>query len=147
MRKRFTAAIILTILITSAYADITGNGDSRVRPHLDIIDLATYGKRTDNIHYFYRAPLNIAVDIGEGYFFKTKLGYNAAANFAKLGTGTMLTGISLNSAGCSDVSLLNPVLERFDCREKCTKGPAPRYDCYAITRRPLSPSPVIECPQ
>jgi hypothetical protein len=106
MRKLITTAILFTIIITSAYADITMTGDARVRPRLDIIDLGSYGNRTDNIYYFYRARLNIAADIGDGYFFKTKLGYNGAANFAKFGTGTLPTGISLSSAGRSPLSFM-----------------------------------------
>jgi hypothetical protein len=106
MRKLFTTAILFTLIITSAYADITMTGDARVRPRLDIVDLASYGNRTDNIYYFYRARLNFAADIGDGYFFKTKLGYNGAANFAKFGTGTLPTGISLSSAGRSPLSFM-----------------------------------------
>ena len=106
MRKLFTTAIILTIIVTGAYADITMSGDARVRPRLDIIDLGSYGNRTDNIYYFYRARLDIAADIGDGYFFKTKLGYNGAANFDKFGTGTLPTGISLSSAGRSPLSFM-----------------------------------------
>ncbi|NQV42993.1 MAG: hypothetical protein HQ506_11625 [Candidatus Marinimicrobia bacterium] len=106
MRNLFTATILLTIIITGAYADIIMTGDARVRPRLDIVDLGSYGNRTDNIYYFYRARLNIAADIGDGYFFKTQLGYNGAANFAKFGTGTLPTGISLPSAGRSEVSFM-----------------------------------------
>ena len=107
MRKLFTTTIILTIIITGTYADITMTGDARVRPRLDIIDLGSYGNRTDNIYYFYRARLNVAADIGEGYFFKTKLGYNGAANFAKFGTGTKpIASVSLASAGRSTLSFM-----------------------------------------
>jgi hypothetical protein len=106
VRKLFTTAIILTIIINGAYADITMTGDARVRPRLDIVDLGSYGNRTDNIYYFYRARLNVAADIGDGYFFKTKLGYNGAANFAKFGTGTLPTGISQSSAGRSPLSFM-----------------------------------------
>jgi len=106
MKKLLTAVILLTLIITGAYADITITGDARVRPRLDIVDLGSYDNRTDNIYYFYRARLNIAADIGDGYFFKTKLGYNGAANFAKFGTGTLPTGISLASAGRSPLSFM-----------------------------------------
>ena len=106
MQKLFTTTIILTLILTGAYADITMTGDARVRPRLDIVDLGSYGNRTDNIYYFYRARLNIAADIGDGYFFKTKLGYNGAANFTKFGTGTLPTGISLSSAGRSSLSFM-----------------------------------------
>ena len=106
MRKLFTTTVILTMIITGAYADIAMSGDARVRPRLDIVDLGSYGNRTDNIYYFYRARLNVASDIGDGYFFKTKLGYNGAANFAKFGTGTLPTGISLSSAGRSPLSFM-----------------------------------------
>jgi hypothetical protein len=106
VQKLFTTTIILTIILTGAYADISMTGDARVRPRLDIIDLGSSVNRTDNIYYFYRARLNIAADIGEGYFFKTKLGYNGAANFAKFGTGTLPTGISLASAGRSPLSFM-----------------------------------------
>ena len=106
MKKLFTAVILLTLVITGAYADIKMTGDARVRPRLDIVDQGSYDNRTDNIYYFYRARLNVAADIGEGYFFKTKLGYNGAANFAKFGTGTLPTGISLASAGRSPLSFM-----------------------------------------
>ena len=106
MQKLITTAILLTIIYTGAYADIVMTGDARVRPRRDIVDLGRYGNRTDNIYYFYRARLNVAADIGDGYFFKTKLGYNGAANFAKFGTGTLPTGISLSSAGRSPLSFM-----------------------------------------
>ena len=107
MRKLFTTTILFIILITSAYADITWTGDARVRPRLDIIDLGSYGNRTDNIYYFYRARLNMKADIGDGYFFKTTLSYNGAANFAKFGTGTTpVSSVSLASAGRSPLSFM-----------------------------------------
>jgi len=106
VRKLFTTAILFTTIIAGAYADITMTGDARVRPRLDIIDQGSSVNRTDNIYHFYRARLNIAADIGDGYFFKTKLGYNGAANFAKFGTGTLPTGISLSSAGRSTLSFM-----------------------------------------
>jgi hypothetical protein len=106
VQKHFTFTIIFLSILTGAYADITMTGDARVRPRLDIVDLGTYGNRTDNIYYFYRARLNVAADIGDGYFFKTKIGYNGAANFAKFGTGTLPTGISLSSAGRSPLSFM-----------------------------------------
>jgi hypothetical protein len=107
MHKLYTSLIILTIVITGTYADISITGDARVRPRLDIVDQGSYGNRTDNIYYFYRARLNIAADIGEGYFFKTKLGYNGAANFAKFGTGTKpVVSVSLASAGRSTLSFM-----------------------------------------
>ena len=106
MRKLLTTAIILTTILTGAYADITMTGDARVRPRLDIVDMGSYGNRTDNVYYFYRARLNIVADIGDGYYFKTKLGYNGAANFAKFGTGVTPTGISLSSAGRSTISFM-----------------------------------------
>ena len=106
MQKLFTTAILFTIIITGAYADITMTGDARVRPRLDIVDQGSYDNRTDNVYYFYRARLNVAADIGDGYYFKTKLGYNGAANFAKFGTGTLPTGISLSSAGRSPLSFM-----------------------------------------
>jgi hypothetical protein len=106
VQKLITTAILLTIIFTGAYADIVMTGDARVRPRLDIVDLGSDGNRTDNIYYFYRARLNVAADIGDGYFFKTKLGYNGAANFAKFGTGTLPTGISLSSAGRSPLSFM-----------------------------------------
>ena len=105
MRKLFTTAIILTIMITGAYADITMAGDARVRPRLDIVDQGSYGNRTDNIYYYYRARLYVAADIGSGYFFKTKLSFNGADNFAKFGTGDLsLPGVSLSSAGRTTLS-------------------------------------------
>jgi hypothetical protein len=107
MRQFFTSLIILTIVITGTYADITMSGDARVRPRLDIVDQGSYDNRTDNIYYFYRARLNVAADIGAGYFFKTKLGYNGAANFAKFGTGTTpVASVSLASAGRSTLSFI-----------------------------------------
>jgi len=106
MRKLITSLITLTLIVTGVFADITISGDARVRPRLDIVELGSYGNRTDNIYYFYRARLNLKADIGDDYFFKTKLGYNGAANFAKFGTGTLPTGISLSSAGRSPLSFM-----------------------------------------
>jgi len=106
MRKFCTFLLFLTIIISGIYADIIITGDARVRPRLDIIDNGSYDNRTDNFYYFYRARLNVGADIGEGYYFKTKLGYNGAANFDKFGTGALPTGISLSSAGRSPLSFM-----------------------------------------
>ena len=106
MRKTYTILMVLILITTGVYADITLSGDARVRPRLDIVDLGEFGNRTDNIYYFYRARLNVAADIGDGYFFKTKLGFNGAANFAKFGTGATPTGTSLSSSGRSTLSFM-----------------------------------------
>ena len=107
MQQFFTSLIIVIIVTTHTYAEITMSGDAHVRPRLDMVDLGSYGNRTDNIYYFYRARLNVAADIGDGYFFKTKLGHNGAANFAKFGTGTKpVASVSLASAGRSTLSFM-----------------------------------------
>ena len=107
MRKLISISLTMTLMLAGAYADITLSGDARVRPRLDIIDLGSYGNQTDNVYYFYRARLNVAADIGDGYFFKTKIGYNGAANFAKFGTGTVpISSLSIASAGRSELSYM-----------------------------------------
>jgi len=106
MRKSYTWLIVLMLLITGVYADITISGDARVRPRIDVIDNGEFGNKTTDAYYLYRARILIAADIGEGYFFKTRLGHNGVAYWiGKFGTGD-LPSSSTSNAGRGSVDFM-----------------------------------------
>ena len=106
MRKTYTWLIVLILIITGVFADVTISGDARVRPRLDIKDNGTYGNKTNDIYYLYRARILISADIGEGYFFKTRLGHNGVAYWVgKFGTGA-LPSSSTSNAGRGSVDFM-----------------------------------------
>ena len=107
MRKTYSWLIIMLLIVSGVFADITITGDARVRPRLDIVDLGEYGPKTENIYYFYRGRILLAADIGDGYYFKTRVGHNGAAYFSKFGTGTIpISSVSLSSAGRQSLSFM-----------------------------------------
>ncbi len=107
MRKTYTWLIMLMIVVTGVLADITITGDARVRPRLDVRDNGAYGNITSDIYYLYRARLLLSADIGNGYFFTTRLGHNGAAYWVgKFGTGDPPSSISMSSAGRGSVDFM-----------------------------------------
>ena len=107
MRKTYTWLIILMLIATGLFADITITGDARVRPRMDIKDYGDYGNTTSDIYYLYRARLLLSADIGDGYFFKTRLGHNGVAYWTgKFGTGSTPSGASIASAGRGTVDFM-----------------------------------------
>jgi hypothetical protein len=106
MRKSISFLLLL-ILMTGAYADITLSGDARVRPRLDVKDYGQYGIQSSDFYYLYRARLLLSADIGDGYFFKTRLGHNGVAYWiGSFGTGTTPNGLSNPAAGRGTVSFM-----------------------------------------
>ena len=74
----------LLFLFSILAAEISISGDARFRPRLDI-KKNDDGKSTSDMYYLYRARLNLKADIGEGWFFSTKLSSNEIANMTKMG--------------------------------------------------------------
>ena len=107
MRKTYTWLIILMLLITGIYADVTITGDARVRPRLDIKDNGEFGNKTSDMYYLYRARLKVAADIGDGYFFKTMLASHGVAWWTgKFGTGATPNAASQPGAGRGSVNFM-----------------------------------------
>ena len=65
-------------------SDIQFSGDARFRPRYDIKENGD-GSSTADLYYMYRARLNMKADIGEGWFFNSKLGMNQISGHEKLG--------------------------------------------------------------
>tara|TARA_B100000945_G_scaffold112879_1_gene89406 strand:+ start:51 stop:1088 length:1038 start_codon:yes stop_codon:yes gene_type:complete len=82
MKKILLSIIALSFLMS----EIQFSGDARFRPRYDI---KKYGdgetSDTADLYYMYRARLNMKADIGEGWFFNSKLGINQISGHAKLG--------------------------------------------------------------
>ena len=77
--------LFIIISISISFADIYISGDARVRPRLDIKDNPEDNvKKQSDLYYLYRARLNIKADIGEGYFFRAKLGTNEVSAISKM---------------------------------------------------------------
>ena len=107
MRKIRLLSLIILGVLSGANAEITLSGDARVRPRLDVKDNGEFGNKTEDIYYLYRARIQLAADIGDGYFFKTRLGHNGAAYWTgKFGEGTTPTSTSLTGSGRGTVDFM-----------------------------------------
>jgi len=107
MRKTYTWLIVVVLITTAAYADITLSGDARVRPRLDVTDQGDFGSNSSDFYYLYWARLNVKATIGDGYYFKTTLAHNGAGFFVgKFGTGTLPSSVSYSSAGRGSVDFM-----------------------------------------
>ena len=87
--------LLIIISISISFADIYISGDARVRPRYDVRENYAGNKKVSDLYYLYRARLNIKSEIGEGYFFSSKLGTNEIAAISKMasdGEHTSLTG-------------------------------------------------------
>ena len=88
---------ILLSLIAFSFlmSDIQFSGDARFRPRYDIIENGD-GSSTSDLYYLYRARLNMKANIGEGWFFNSKLGTLGVAGMTKIGTSDTEPG-NINS--------------------------------------------------
>ena len=77
--------IFSTIFLSFILAEINFSGDARIRPRLDIKDYGADNGKSLDFYYLYRARLNIDANIGEGWFFKSKLGTNDVSGMVKMG--------------------------------------------------------------
>ena len=89
MRKTILSILSLSLLLADTYyidnaGSISISGDARFRPRYDIKEYAD-GSSTSDLYYLYRARLNMAADIGDGWFFNTKLGTLGVAGMTKIG--------------------------------------------------------------
>ena len=99
--------LIFILLISNVYAEITFSGDARLRPRFDVKDNGEYGTKSEDFYYYYRARLMIKADIGDGYFFNTRLGHNGSAYWTgKFGTGVTPSSLSNPSAGRGSVDFM-----------------------------------------
>ena len=111
MRRFIAVFLMLIFVVTASYAQITITGDARVRPRMDIKTYGDYPSngmdKTHNNYYLYRARILLSADIGDGYYFKTRLGHNWIAYWAGFfGTGTKPHALSLAAAGRSSVDFM-----------------------------------------
>ncbi len=104
--------MILLILFSISFSAIEISGDARLRPRYDIKNYAD-GTNTYDMYYMYRARLNFNSDIGDGWFFKSRIGYNGAASISKMADDdiTLWSDGNLN-AGRPLLSFLNLYLGR-----------------------------------
>jgi hypothetical protein len=99
--------LVIMLFLTNAYAEITFSGDARIRPRFDVKDNGEYGTTSEDFYYYYRARLMIKADIGDGYFFNTRLGHNAGAYWTgKFGTGSLPSSLSNPNAGRGTVDFM-----------------------------------------
>jgi hypothetical protein len=99
--------VLFALIVSSVYAEITLSGDARLRPRFDVKDNGEYGTKSEDFYYYYRARLMIEANIGDGYYFNTRLGHNAATYWiGKFGTGTAPNSLSNPSAGRGSVDFM-----------------------------------------
>ena len=80
-----------------------------MRPRFDITkeEKADGTSTKTNVYYLYRAKLNLAADIGEGWHFHTTLAHNGLAMWAgKFGEGDVPNDASLETAGRASVDFM-----------------------------------------
>ena len=77
--------ILCLISFSFLMSTIHINGDARIRPRYDIKENGD-NSSTSDFYFLYRARLNVKADIGEGWFFKTKLGTSSVAGMSKMGS-------------------------------------------------------------
>ena len=98
---------LFIVILSSAYAEIKLSGDARLRPRFDVKDNAEYGTKSEDFYYYYRARLMIEANIGDGYFFNTRLGHNGASYWiGKFGTGKTPSSLSNPNAGRGTVDFM-----------------------------------------
>ncbi len=93
--------ITLFLIMSLSYAAIEFSGDARFRPRLDTKEY-TMSDNTADFYYLYRARINMKADIGEGWFFNTKLGTNGVAGMTK---------ISSNDSGPGNLNSFRPSVD------------------------------------
>jgi hypothetical protein len=81
MRKMLLTALLFTMLLTTAFAQVRITGDVRVRPRIDIKKDAS-GELSNQQLILYWGRLNLDADIGGGYSFHTKLASNWVGHWA-----------------------------------------------------------------
>jgi hypothetical protein len=74
-------ALLFTMLLTTAFAQVRITGDVRVRPRIDIKKDAS-GELSNQQLILYWGRLNLDADIGGGYSFHTKLASNWVGHWA-----------------------------------------------------------------
>ncbi|NQT63152.1 MAG: hypothetical protein HQ556_09375 [Candidatus Marinimicrobia bacterium] len=99
--------VLITLIVSSVYAEITLSGDARLRPRFDVKDNGEYGTQSEDFYYYYRARLMVNADIGDGYFFNTRLGHNGATYWiGKFGSGDTPSSLSNPNAGRGSVDFM-----------------------------------------
>lgn len=76
--------IFLTLIMNLCFSEIFFSGDARFRPRYDIKENGDKSSTSD-LYYLYRARLNIKSDIGDGWFFNSKIGTNDVAGMSRMG--------------------------------------------------------------
>jgi len=80
--------LLFVFLSTVICAQITINGDARMRPRYDINDKsAGKGTKTSDFYYMYRARLNFNAEIGDGWKFHTMISHNGIFYYSTFNTG------------------------------------------------------------
>ena len=106
MKKLLTLVMVLAFA-GGLFAQITMSGDARVRPRYDAKSDGDYGGSSADVYYMYRARLNLAANVGDGWFFKTQLGTNGFAWWTgKFGTGVTPSTSSVDGAGRGSISFM-----------------------------------------
>ena len=97
--------LIFLLIVSLSFAAIEFSGDARFRPRLDVNEYGYESQneqfdsgKTSDLYYLYRARINMNVDIGDGWFFKSKLGTNSVAGMTKMPGGNVLTSQNPNAA-------------------------------------------------
>lgn len=104
--------VMVLPILALVFASIEISGDARVRPRVDVKDWGVYvnedeNSKTTDLYFLYRARLDLKADIGNGWFFNTKLGTNAPAYWTgKFGDGDTPHETSLSSSGRGSISFM-----------------------------------------
>ncbi len=78
--KKFLILLIILLLSVTLFAEITINGDARVRPRLDQ-KFNKDGKYSEDFYYMYWARLWLDAKLTDGWYFSTKIASDGPGNF------------------------------------------------------------------
>lgn len=108
-KMRFTFLVTLLLFTSSnVRAEFKYWGDADVRPRRDIVTYDDTARiDVNNTYVLYRTRLSLRADIGNGWYYHTKLGHRGASYWlGRFGTGELPDSLSIASAGRASVDFL-----------------------------------------
>jgi hypothetical protein len=99
--------LLILMFVNICFADIHLSGVAKIRPRWDSVENHTDTTKSGDYYYLYQARLHLKADIGEGWYFSTKLGHNGIAYWAgKFSEGELPNSEALSIAGRSSLSFM-----------------------------------------
>ncbi len=107
--KKTLLLISLSLLFLGVIdAEIKFWGDADIRPRYDAVTYEDTSRLdVTNLYYLHRTRISLRADIGNGWYYHTKVGHNGLSYwFDRFGTGELPDSLAVPSAGRSGVDFL-----------------------------------------